>query len=401
MFPRYNRPVDFGPKSDIHRCNVVSSTSIAARLTSEIISCRPVSLRGISTRRACSGCISRIYKGQRDVSNLSFVVRKHPEQSEIPSMQVTTLSLYNRNSVSNALKIFKRNRSQSVFGLRNKLLGDAMISIFGESGHPARELYKMAFSRFGAFALKSGFQRIEFVSGLANLLTRMHFSIAIYGQILNAKINTKNANRIIRRCFVYFNQNTKVEDSFDQNKVCLSSNAVEPGFLVFPKSDGDSLPTLERSQRDFLKPFPRKNPLVIDNSTIKPKLWFDRFVSLVCFADLGNGPDRQLGGKTEMFSDGIVDRLMDFNLVGTMQSKNCLCYVIARLAKPLHCLTKHLMLLWGGVEFYHQGLKHSAEDNLQRINSFWYVITASALLSRLKSRVSATPVPRGFHDDYP
>ncbi len=47
MFPRYNRAVDLAPKSDIHRCNVVSSTSIAASLTSEIISGRPISLSDI------------------------------------------------------------------------------------------------------------------------------------------------------------------------------------------------------------------------------------------------------------------------------------------------------------------------------------------------------------------
>jgi len=61
--------------------------------------------------------------------------------------------------------------------------------------------------------------------------------------------------------------------------------------------------------------------LIIDNSTIQPKLGFDGLVSLVGLTDLGNSPNRKLGGKTEMFSNRIVNRLMDLNLVGTMHSK--------------------------------------------------------------------------------
>ena len=55
-------------------------------------------------------------------------------------MQATTLSPSNRGSVSNALEIFQGDRSQSVFGFRNKLLGNAMVNIFRESGHPTRKL---------------------------------------------------------------------------------------------------------------------------------------------------------------------------------------------------------------------------------------------------------------------
>jgi hypothetical protein len=44
--------------------------------------------------------------------------------------------------------------------------------------------------------------------------------------------------------------------------------------------------------------------------------------------------------------------------------------LITSLVKPLHCFAEHLMLLRGGIELYHQGLKHSIEDSLQRIYTF-------------------------------
>ena len=87
-----------------------------------------------------------------------------------------------------------------------------------------------------------------------------------------------------------------------------------------------------------------------------------------------------------MFSNRIVNRLMDLNLVGTMQSKNCLCYVITSLVKPLHCLTEHLMLLRGGIELDHQGLKHSIEHCIQGINRFWCTITAGYAPPRPEGR---------------
>ncbi len=210
-----------------------------------------------------------------------------------------------------------------------------MVNVFGESGYPTRKLLEMSFGRFGSFALEPGFKRIESLSSLVSLLSRMHLSIRINGEILNTKINTKNTLGIIRRGLRDFDHNAKVENASDQNKVCLASDPVKPGFLVFSKSNRDDLSTFKSDQRYLLQAFPGKDSLVIDNGSIKPKLWFNGLISLVGFTDLGNGPDRELGGKTKMFSNWIVNPLMDLNLVGTMQSKNRLCYVITSLVEPL------------------------------------------------------------------
>jgi hypothetical protein len=203
----------------------------------------------------------------------------------------------------------------------------------------------------------------------------MDFSIAIYGQILDTKINTKYTNRIVRRFFGDFDHDAKVENTVDQDQIGLASNPIHPDFLVVSESGGDNLPSLKGGQRDLLKSLPRKDALVIDNRAIKPKLWFDRLVSLVGFADLGNGSNRKLGGKTKLVSDRVVNRLMDLNLVSGVHSKDSFRYVVASLVKPLHCFTEHLMLLWRGIKLNQQGLKDSTEDNLQLINSFWCVIT--------------------------
>src|SRR5512137_2012466 len=149
MFPRYNRLVDSSPKCNVHRSDVVSRPSEAAKLALKGISGWSIGFGNMAAIRASTRRVSRINKNQRNTSNLRFVLNEHPKQSEIPSMQATTLSLSNRVSVSNALKIFKSDRLQSVFGFRNYLLGNAMVDIFRESGHSARELLEMSLGRLG------------------------------------------------------------------------------------------------------------------------------------------------------------------------------------------------------------------------------------------------------------
>ncbi len=94
-------------------------------------------------------------------------------------------------------------------------------------------------------------------------------------------------------------------------------------------------------------PFPGRDALIIDGSAIKPKLWFDGLVSLVGFADLGDGPDCKLCGESKIFSNRIVNGLVYFNLVGTVQSENSLSNVVTSLVKPLHCFTERLLCCSG------------------------------------------------------
>jgi hypothetical protein len=376
MFPRYNRQVDCCPESNIHCCNVVSRTSVSALSTSKFVSSRSISLRDITARWTCLRSVSRIDKDHRNASDLGLVIHEHSKQPEIPSMQAATLRLSNRNSISNALKIFKSNRSKSVFGFCNYFLGNAMVHVFREPRHPARKLLEMAFSGFCAFTLKSGFERIKFVSGLCSLRTGMDLAVGIDSQILDPKIDTKNIYGIIKRCFGDFDHHTQIEYIFDKDQISLASNPVHPSFLIITKSNRYNLPTLECSQRDFFKSFPRKDALIIDNSSIKPKLRLDRLISLVGFADLGNRPDGKLCGESKLLPDGIIDSLVDLKFVSTMQSENSLSYVITSFVKPLHCFREHLVLLLRGIKLNHQGLKHYIEHITQYINSFGCISTA-------------------------
>jgi len=397
--PRNNRPVDFGPKSDIHRRDVVCWSSKTARLTSKIISSRSIGLGDMPARRTGSGSIPRIYQDHWNTGDLGFVVYEYLEKPEIPGMQVAMLCLSNRNSGSNSFKILKSNRSQSVFGLRNKLLGNAVISILGKSSHSTRKLLQMAFGRFSSFALEPGFQGIELVSGLIDSLARMYLSIRINGEILDTKIDTKNANWIIGRSFRDFDHNAKVENAFDKDQISLASDSVHPGFLVFSKTDRNKLSSLKGGNGDMLQALPGKDSLVIDDSSIWPKLWFDGLISLIGFSDLGNGSNRKLRGEAKSLSDRIVDCLVDLDFVGLVHRKSSFCNAIAGFIEAVHGIQEHLILFLSWIELNHQGLKHCTEENVQWIYSFQY-LQRGTLLPWPKDRGIRYPCTPGDEPRY-
>ncbi len=212
-----------------------------------------------------------------------------------------------------------------------------MVNVFGESRHPTRELLKMAFSGFSAFGLESGFEGIKLLSGIGSLLTGMDFSIAIYSKVLDTKIIAMNPFRIIRRLFGDFDHNAQVKDLFNKDQVCLSSDPIHSSTLIVSKLGRDNLSAVQSCYRYFIKPLPRKNSLIVDQSTIEPKLWFNGLISLVGFADLADSKNGELCRESEFLPDRIIHRLLDFYLVGTMNSKDSFSYLITSFVKPLHC----------------------------------------------------------------
>jgi hypothetical protein len=374
---RYNRLVDISPTSDVDRSDVVSRPSEAAELTFKLISCRSVVLRYMLARGTSSRGIARINNDHGNASYQAFVLNKGSEQGEAPFMQAATLSLSNGCPRSYALEIFKGNRSLGVFSLSYQLFGNAMINVSGEPSHPTRKLFQVAFSRRGTSALESGFQRIESVPSLVNLFPRMDLAIGINCEVLNTEIDTKNASWVVGGFFRDFDHRTEIEYPVLEEKVNLPSNPVESGLLILTKPNWYKLSPLEGGDRDILQTFPRQNSFVVDDSTIGSKLWFDRLISLVCFHHLGYGPNRKLSRESKLLSDIIVNGFVDLDLVCLAHHKDGFSYVVTRLIEAIHGIKKHLVLIFRRVEFNHQGLKNRIEENVQLVNNFRCIGTAT------------------------
>lgn len=86
--------------------------------------------------------IGRINVDHRNTGYSCLVVDILPELIEAPVMLFASLSLWNRYPLSYTREIFQHDSRGGVYGLRNQLLGDAMVNVSMEPGIP----YQKAFS---------------------------------------------------------------------------------------------------------------------------------------------------------------------------------------------------------------------------------------------------------------
>ena len=145
--------------------------------------------------------------------------------------------------------------------------------------------------------------------------------------------------------------------------------------------------TIQGDQRNVLKSFPGEDTFIVDNSTIRPKMWFEGLILLVSFSNLGYGPDCKLGRETVLSPYIVIRSLLDLTLACAMHLENNFSYGIAGLVESVHRIQKKLVRLFRRIKFDHQGLKHRIE----------YIIADSynlrtSLLPGLKTGVSGAEV---------
>ena len=99
--------------------------------------------------------IARIDQPKRDTRQSSFVGHKGAELRECPAAHAGSLTLAEPCAVADAPQLLQGNPSPAVFGVRHKLLADAVIDIASKTGLPASYALQRSSDRLGAFALSS------------------------------------------------------------------------------------------------------------------------------------------------------------------------------------------------------------------------------------------------------
>ena len=96
----------------------------------------------------------RINVDHRNTGDSCLVVDILSELIEAPVMLFASMSLCNRYPLSCARVIFQHDSRGGVYGLRNQLLGDAMVNVPMEPGFLTRKLIQMSFSAICTATLK-------------------------------------------------------------------------------------------------------------------------------------------------------------------------------------------------------------------------------------------------------
>lgn len=313
------------------------------------------------TNRAFLGSIGRINIDYGHTSQGCFVVYELSELIEAPIMLFASLDLLNRASLSETLEIFKDYQIRSVSGLRNQLFGDAMVRVSMESSLIARKFLQMSLSTLRATTLKICLDVINLGSNLLDLLSGERFSHRIDCDVLNTKINTKSIRWFGFLRLGNIDYNTEIEGTSFENEIGLTPNPVKPRSMVITNQNWKLDSTVESQQRDPVKSFPGHDSLIIDNSSIWRKFWFDRLISLIGFGCFGNCPNSHLSGDTKLFPNLMINNLLQFDFICCMKLKSILCNEVAGGIKLMHSLKESLGLLRRSFKFDLKSLHHSID----------------------------------------
>jgi len=310
------------------------------------------------TNGAFLGRVRRVDVDHWNSSDRCLVLDELPELIESPAMLFASLSLRNRHPLPDTLKIFEGDHRRGVFGFRNQLFGYAVVHVTSEPGLPTREFLEMTFGAIGPTALKIGFEVIYLGSNVLDTVTGELFAGRINGNVLDPEIDTDNTNRFDLGRLRNFNDDAEIILTPFENEVGLSSDPIEPGFVVLADDNRDLYPAFESQERNEIETFPGHESLIVDDRSVRIEGRFDRFISLVGFAGLRDSSDRHLSGEVKLFPNRIINDLLQLDLIGGTKLKRFVSHEVAGGVKLMHRLANSLNLLWGRFKFDLERLHH-------------------------------------------
>jgi len=369
--PRYDRHVDGYPSCYIHGSDVVCKTRESAESTDEAITSRSVRPCNMMTNRTFLTGVSRIDLNYRDTHDRGFVHDELFELIESPRMLSASLRPVNRYPLPDALEFFKGDYGSGVFGFRNNLFGDAMISIASKTRFLLTDLLKMPFGTFSTTFLKCCFDGVISLLSTVDGFSGEGNAVRINGKVDNTNIHAEHPHWFDHVCFKHINDHAKIEDTIPIDEIDLTSDSVELGSMVMSEDNRDYDPALEGKDRNPICALPREDTLVVDHSTVGSERRLDRFIPFVCFNHFGNGSDSHLRRKTISLSDTIVHNLLKLDLVNTTFFKRSGGNIVTRFIESAHGLKEKIMLIFGWVGLNDQCLKHHIDIEHQCLNSLW------------------------------
>jgi len=302
--------------------------------------------------------IGRIDVDHRNSSDRCLVLDELPELIEYPAMLFASLSLRNRHPLPDTLKIFEGDHGRGVFGFRNQFFGDAVVHVPTKPSLSTRESLEMTFGAIGPTALKIGLEVIYLGSNVLDTVTGELFVGRINGNVLDPEIDADNTNRFDLGRLRNFNDDAEIILTPFENEVGLSSDPIEPGFVVLADDNRDLYPAFESQERNEMETFPGHESLIVDDRSVRIEGRFYRFISLVGFAGLRDGSDRHLSGEVKLFPNRIINDLLQLDLIGGMKLKRFVSHEVAGGVKLMHRLANSLNLFWSWFKFDLQRLHH-------------------------------------------
>lgn len=312
---RYDWLVDISPAGDIHRRDVVGETRESADHAGENTLTRTIGLIDTPAARTGSTSISGVNQKYRNPFSSGFVFDKGAKLKERPAMQYGSLAATNRNPRADALQIFQSNRPLCVFRLRHDLFADAVVGVFRKAFFLSGKPPEFPSRRTRAFALQLGAQLAVSITDVVDVTGRVDFPIAVHSDIRYPQVNPQNSFRFSQGRFLHFADCRKKELVTKQDQVRLSLPRIQQFALTLAAHEGDAQSPGNRPDRNSrVLQSPRKDAVIIGNTTVLPECALLVPVKFVSMGNLGNYAYSNLGRQTKPAANILVAQMMQVEL---------------------------------------------------------------------------------------
>ena len=327
-------PVYGGP-ADILRSVEISVRRVRTFYAEEQALSRTIGLIDATARRAGSGGIAGVYEDDRDTCQPRLVFDKGAKLEERPRVLDASLCLTNSCPGADALQVFQGDAASGVFGLRNQLLGNAVVLVSSKAGFLTTAFLQEPLGRLRAFGLKGSPEPGITVAQPLDRAPGELLPFGIDGDVRNAEVHAEEVfhegGRRVHR--VAGCQEVKIP--VRENEVAFSLPGGKEVALSIPTHEGDALPSAVRPDRDFGPVHvPADDPVIVGDGTEGPERALGFFVQFVGVRNFGDAPDhhlsRQAGEGLGLVVEPTMDRVLAEDLVVPRPGR----YAVASRVRP-------------------------------------------------------------------
>lgn len=331
---------------DIYRSIMVSITALSAFHTLKNCLAATIRFCDMATGRALAASVSRINGDRRDTGTLGLVFDFYSQICKTPVVQFASFGMSGLNPISNSRQVFNGNRKGQAFRLGNNCFGNGMV---GNLLKPRLFTAQGMESAFGSAA--SCFLEHGTLGGIPsadsfNMFPTKRFTHAIGGYIDYSKIKPQNAFRSDWLSLINIDNTRCIPFALDEHQINFALAEWDQVTLMFAAYERDSLSAVECPDVDVVTLSEAEDTIIerLRTPLAELALLLTPVLEFVGIRNLGDAAHGSLRGKPELFTYGVVMRLMQFILPEYSRLKSELGKPVTRLIATLKRILQRSLL---------------------------------------------------------
>lgn len=290
-------------------------------------------LSDMETRRASLRSVARFYGNQCNAIQSSLVGKKRTQLTKRPTTKFCPkLFVSPFGSKADIRQILNGNALTLFFSRIYNAFRNSVIDYSSRCSFPARKPFQQLTRVACAFALNRTANLLSLLPIEINPIGRVFNSIRCNDQICQTEVNSYKIFDVINILFGNINSLKEIEFTFFVNQISFAFNVGQISRIMANKVN--FLSTTDTPQGNDIVGFIGHNASVISNTPKWSKSAFSFLIKFVSIGNFCNRANKHLRGKFESSLIGVVNFVMEFEIVKYLfrpsnfrnSITNCICF---------------------------------------------------------------------------